>query len=385
MIVKKILKTGNYNTEKEDRMKMGLVASVVGLIINIILGSVKVIIGTATHSVSILSDGVNNITDCTSNIIMAAGVYYSRKPADKEHPYGHGRIEYVAALVVSAIVLAVGFIFFKSSLEKVVHPEKIFYTDLQIAIMVMSVFAKIWQGSIYSKIAKAVNFSPLTAASKDSSNDAIVTAFVIVSILVERFSGYAVDGIGGIIVSLFICYSGYELIRDCVSDLIGTNPPEGFIEELRESVLSYPDTLGVHDIIVNNYGPDKIIVVMDVEVPYNMDLVKVHNLIERIQYEVGHAMDAHVVVHIDPIGAVAPKYKEVLNHLKKVLARTKGAIEFHDFMVSDNTVHVDVVVDPEQVKTDNEVTGKALEIEEKMKEKFPKFQYEIIIDRKVQE
>lgn len=383
MIVKKILKTGNYNTENEDRMKIGLAASVVGLIINIILGAVKVIIGTGTHSVSILSDGVNNITDCTSNIITAAGVYYSRKPADKEHPYGHGRIEYVAALVVSAIVLAVGFIFFKSSLEKVFHPEKIFYTNLQIAIMGLSVLAKLWQGSIYSKVAKAVNFSPLAAASKDSLNDSIVTAFVIVSILVEKLSGHAVDGIGGVIVSIFICYSGYELIRDCVSDLIGKNPPEGFIDELREAVLSYPDVLGVHDIIINTYGPDKIIVVMDVEVPYTMDLITSHNLMERIQYEVGEALDAHIVAHADPVGAAAIKYKDILRHLKVVLALTKGPIEFHDFMVNDNIVHVDVVVDPEKVRTDKEVIEKALEIEEKMREKFPKFQYEIIIDRKV--
>lgn len=383
MIVKKILKIGNYNTENEDRMKIGLVTSVVGLAINIILGAVKVIIGTATHSVSILSDGVNNITDCTSNIIMAAGVYYSRKPADKEHPYGHGRIEYVAALVVSAIVLAVGFIFFKSSLEKVFNPEKIFYTNLQIAIMGISVLAKIWQGNIYSKVAKAVNFSPLTAASKDSLNDAIVTGFVIVSILVEKFSGYAVDGVGGVIVSVFICYSGFELIRDCVSDLIGKNPPEGYIEELREAVLSYPDVVGVHDIIVNNYGPDKIIVVMDVEVPYDMDLITAHNLMERIQYEVGEAIDAHIVAHADPVGAASTKYREILSRLKVVLALTKGPIEFHDFMVNENTVHVDVVVDPEKVKTVREVSEKALEIEEKMKEKFPEFQYEIIIDRKV--
>lgn len=385
MIVKKILQKGNYNTEREDRMKIGLITSIVGLVINIILGAVKVIIGTATKSVSILSDGVNNITDCTSNIIMAAGVYYSRKPADKEHPYGHGRIEYVAALVVSAIVLAVGFIFFKSSIEKVLHPEKIFYTNLQIIIMVISIFAKLWQGSIYTKVASAVNFTPLTAAAKDSLNDAIVTTFVIVSILVERFFGYAVDGMGGIVVSIFICYSGYELIRDCVSDLIGKNPPEGFIEELRESVLSYPGVVGVHDIIVNNYGPDKIIVVMDVEVPYTMDLITAHNLIERIQIEVGEAMDVHLVAHADPVGATAAKYREVLTHLKKVLALTKGPIEFHDFMVHENKVHVDVVVDPEKVKTDKEVIGKALEIEEKMKEEFPNFQYEIIIDRKVQE
>ena len=364
-------------------MKIGLAASVVGLIINIILGAVKVIIGTATHSVSILSDGVNNITDCTSNIIMAAGVYYSRKPADKEHPYGHGRIEYVAALVVSAIVLAVGFIFFKSSLEKVFHPEKIFYTNLQIAIMGFSVLAKLWQGNIYSKVAKAVNFSPLTAAAKDSLNDAIVTGFVIVSILVEKFSGYAVDGIGGVIVSVFICYSGFELIRDCVSDLIGKNPPEGYIEELREAVLSYPDVVGVHDIIVNTYGPDKIIVVMDVEVPHTMDLTTAHNLMERIQYEVGEAMDTHIVAHADPVGAASAKYREILSRLKVVLALTKGPIEFHDFMVNDNIVHVDVVVDPEKVKTAREVSEKALEIEEKMKEKFPEFQYEIIIDRKV--
>lgn len=383
MIVKKILKTGHYNTENEDRMKIGLAASVVGLIINIVLGAVKVIIGTATHSVSILSDGVNNITDCTSNIITAAGVYYSRKPADKEHPYGHGRIEYVAALVVSAIVLAVGFIFFKSSLEKVFRPQKIFYTNLQIAIMCLSVLAKLWQGSIYSKVAKAVNFSPLAAAAKDSLNDSIVTAFVIASILVEKFSGHAVDGIGGVIVSIFICYSGYKLIRDCVSDLIGKNPTEGYIKELRETVLSYPDVLGVHDIIINTYGPDKIIVVMDVEVPYTMDLITSHNLMERIQYEVGEAMDAHIVAHADPVGAAAIKYKDILRHLKVVLALTKGPIEFHDFMVSGNIVHVDVVVGPEKVRTDKEVSEKALEIEEKMKEKFPKFQYEIIIDRKV--
>ncbi|KXO15822.1 cation diffusion facilitator family transporter [Clostridiales bacterium KA00134] len=383
MLVNRVLRYGKFNTKDEDRMAISFLASLIGLLLNVFLAIIKLVIGLITGSVSILADSLNNMTDSASNIITALGIHYAKKPADKEHPHGHGRVEYIASLVVSSLVLSVGIMFFKSSFLKIKNPERVFYTNFQISIMIFSIFAKLGQAHFYNEIGEKIKFSPLKALGKDSLNDVLSTGVVVVSIIIEKFSSYPIDGIGGILVSIFIIYSGFELIRDCVSELIGKNAPREFIDELKKRVLSYDEILGVHDIIINNFGPQNVIVVMDVEVPFTMELVAVHSLIERIQREVGEALDAHIVIHIDPIGDKNPIYYDLSRSIMKVLKDFDWVISFHDLLINKDVIHLDIVLDGEKIKKEEDVDLKKREIISKLLEERPGYRFDVNIDRRL--
>lgn len=380
MVIKSILKAGNYGTEQENRTKISTLTSFTGLMLNILLSVIKVLLFVFTGSVSILADAINNITDSISSIVTIVGVKFSVKPADKKHPYGHGRIEYLAALIVASFVFVAGIEFVRVSYDRIINPKHINYSYISVALMLLSVGIKFYMAELYKTVAKKIDSTPLLAQYKDSLGDVFITSVVILSILIYKFTGVVVDGYVGLLVSVFIIYSGYELIRDTLSDLIGQAPDENFVEEIERIMLSYDDVLGIHDIVVTNYGPEKTFVTLDAEISYDMDLVDAHDLIDSAEREIKKKLKADITIHIDPVGSYDKIEKEIMSILNDLIKEDRRVLSYHDLLKEENSIRVEIVVDGNIITTAKDVEKIKDEISKKII-LYDEFEYEIEIDR----
>lgn len=380
MVIKSILKAGNYGTEQENRTKISTLTSFTGLMLNILLSVIKVLLFVFTGSVSILADAINNITDSISSVVTIVGVKFSVKPADKKHPYGHGRIEYLAALIVASFVFVAGIEFVRVSYDRIINPKHINYSYISVALMLLSVGIKFYMAELYKTVAKKIDSTPLLAQYKDSLGDVFITSVVILSILIYKFTGVVVDGYVGLLVSVFIIYSGYELIRDTLSDLIGQAPDENFVEEIERIMLSYDDILGIHDIVVTNYGPEKTFVTLDAEISYDMDLVDAHDLIDSAEREIKKKLKADITIHIDPVGSYDKIEKEIMSILNDLIKEDRRVLSYHDLLKEENSIRVEIVVDGNIITTAKDVEKIKDEISKKII-LYDEFEYEIEIDR----
>lgn len=380
MVIKSILKAGNYGTDNENRTKISTMTSFTGLFLNILLSVIKMLLFLFTGSVSILADAINNITDSISSIVTIIGVKISVRPADKKHPYGHGRIEYISALVVASFVLVAGIEFVRVSYDRIINPRHITYSYISIALMLLSVVIKFYMAELYKSIATKIDSTPLMAQYKDSMGDVFITSVVILSIIVYNITGVMVDGYVGMLVSVFIIYSGYELIRDTLSDLIGEAPEDNFVEKIEEIMLSYEDVLGIHDIIISNYGPLKTFVTLDAEIPYDMSLVEAHELIDSAEREIKEKLKCDITIHIDPVGSYSHIEKEVMSLLNELIKEDERILSYHDLLKEEDLIRVEIVVDGNIISTTKDIE----DIKKIISKKIVldnNFKYEIEIDR----
>ncbi|WP_138160283.1 cation diffusion facilitator family transporter [Peptoniphilus catoniae] len=376
---KLILKAGKYNTKDENRTKITMLSAIYGLMFNILLAAFKVVLSIITNSVSILGDAINNITDCLSSVVTFVGAKLSHMPPDKEHPYGHGRIEYISALFVSVSVLFIGLQFMKVSFDRIRNPVPIEFDLVSIIIMTVSILAKLYMTFFYSRVSKKINSMPIDAQSKDSLSDVVITSVVVASMIVYNMFNVHIDGYVGFLVSLVVIHSGYELIRDTFAELIGKVPDE-LIGDIEKKVLNYDNILGVHDIIAVNFGPDKAYINMDVEVPYNMSLVEAHNLVDKIEKDIETEHDLNVSIHVDPVGSYNKEEREVVNLMKKVVRESDKLISFHDIYLEDDLVHIDVVVDAQKIEKAESVQDFKNYVEDTIEKELGK-KSEITVDR----
>ena len=289
MLAKLILKRG-HNAYGYDRAKIAKETSFLGLISNIMAALLKVILYTFTGSISILSDAVNNITDCVSSIISIFGIKLAAKPRDRDHPYGHGRLEYLISLVVSGIVLSVGFQFLRTSVGKILHPVEISYPKSTIVVLIITIFIKFWQASFYAQVARAIDSTTLKAQEKDSLSDTLITLVVIVAIVIEKFTGKILDGYVGVLVALFILYTAISLIYETISIILGRGLSEETKHEIKSKVSTYDGISNVHNMMVTDFGPDNIIVLIDAALDYNLTLEEAHNIVDKVEREVSELL-----------------------------------------------------------------------------------------------
>lgn len=368
MLINKILKFGGYETEFENRTKISTMTSSIGLLFNVFLAIVKVVIFLVSGSVSILADAINNVTDSISSVITIIGVKVSSKPADRDHPYGHGRIEYIAALVVACFVLVTGFEFVKLSYNRIVNPVAVNYSKMAMALMVFSTGIKLYMSIMYKKIGSKIDSSPMEAQYKDSIADVIITSVVLVSIIFYKITNILIDGYIGFLVSLFIIYSGYELIRDTISELIGEAPDETFVKNIEKIILSYEKVQGIHDIIINSYGPENTYVSLDVEVPYDMSLVEAHELIDDAERRIKEELKCNISIHVDPYGGYDEELTKLYERLSFIVKSKKELLSFHDLRKENNIIRVQIVVDGNLVKSIKDVNILKTEIEKELVE-----------------
>lgn len=347
LLVKLFIKDYQNVTDPKVRGKYGSLSGIVGIISNLLLCSVKIALGLLTASVSILADGINNLTDAGSSIITLIGFKLSSAPADDDHPYGHERIEYITGMMISFIILIIGFTLGKESVVKIIEKEaanKISY--LAIGIMVFSIVVKFWQSIFYKKMAKAIQSEALIASSKDSLNDCISTAAVIIGILLFKLTNwYFVDGLVGILVAIFIMISGIKMIIDTVNPLIGNMPSTEEINLISQKIMSYPGILGIHDLVIHRYGSCTTFVTVHAEVDSQVDVVISHDVIDNIERDFKTDLNINLTIHLDPVDISNPetiRLKEVIRHL---LESIDPSIGMHDFRVVHGTTHTNLLFD----------------------------------------
>lgn len=313
------------------RTAYGVLASCVGILANVLLFIGKLTIGLLSNSISITADAFNNLSDAASSIVAFIGVKMAERPADKEHPYGHGRLEYVAALVVSFLILMVGFTLMKNSFVKVLHPESIDFSLVGLVILLLSVLLKIWLSLFNKKLGTAINSGVLKATAADAKNDVLVTLTTMISMLVSYFTGIAIDGWVGLVVSGFVLIAGYHIAKDTLIPLLGEAIDPKIYEKISKKVEGYDGILGSHDLILHNYGPSNTMATIHAEVAKNSDLGEIHEVIDTIEREIMDEMGIALVIHIDPVDIDDARTIKLRRMVELLVSILEPLAQIHDF------------------------------------------------------
>ncbi len=344
LLTRLFLKDADMTTLK-GREKCGRLSGIVGIICNVILCGFKIAAGAMTGSIAIMADGVNNLSDAGSSIITLIGFRLSGKEADDDHPFGHARMEYITALIVSIIILLIGFDLGKSSIEKIIAPEETTFGVVSLIILAVSIAVKLWMMLFNRKLGRMINSTALEATSEDSRNDAIATTVVLIASTISYFSGVNLDGWMGALVSVFIMYSGVGLIRETVGTLLGQAPDPKIVRELRKKILSYDGVLGVHDFMMHCYGPGVYFASAHVEMDAKSDMLHCHDVLDTIEHDVKREMHIQLVVHLDPLVTDDAETNEMKEKIAAILSEMEGTITMHDFRVVTGKVAKNVVFD----------------------------------------
>lgn len=306
-IVKKFIKNYDDVTNRKVIKSYGYLCGIVGIISNSILSILKILIGMYAGSIAIVADAVNNITDVGSSMITIVGFTISDKPADKEHPFGHARAEYITALAISVIIMFVGLKFFTSSIERIINPKPVIFSVITIIILILTIFAKFWQGSFYQTIGDKIDSNSLKAVAADSRSDVMTTVVVLISIICSKFIKIPIDGYIGVLVSGFIFYNGIKIAMDAINPLLGVAPDEELVNNIISKVESYEGIKGSHDLIVHNYGLGTTLASIHAEVCDKMTILEAHEIIDKAEKDISKALNIEIVMHMDPVNCEIKK------------------------------------------------------------------------------
>lgn len=327
------------------RSAYGTLSGSVGIVVNILLSVAKLIIGSITHSITITGDALNNLSDAGSSTISLIGFRIASKPADKEHPYGHGRVEYICGLGVSVIIMFMGFELIKSSVDKIIHPQAPEFSYAAVIVLVLSIFGKLWLALFNRKIGKAINSDTVDAVVKDSLSDMAATAVSIISLVLSRYFDLPFDGIFGVVVSLFVIWAGIGVFRATTASLLGQPPEESTVKMLEEKILSYDGVYGVHDLIVHDYGPGRCFVTAHAEVPSTVDIMESHDLMDVIEKEVQNDTGYIITLHMDPIVMDDEKTNSAKLMVADIVKEIDSSLSIHDFRMVSGPHHTNLIFD----------------------------------------
>ncbi|MBS5843562.1 MAG: cation transporter [Clostridiales bacterium] len=345
VIIKKFIPAYDNTKDKKVRERYCVLAGVLGIICNIVLFAVKVIIGSLMNSISILSDAFNNLSDMGSSIISILGAKMSNRRPDREHPFGHGRMEYIASFVVSCIILVVGFELFRSSIDKIIHPEPVRFSVILIVILTLSMLVKIWMFYYNRYMGKQIDSTVLRAASSDSLNDVVATAAVILATIIGNYVSFPIDGIMGVVVSVLIMIAGFKIAKEVVDRLLGQRPDPALVNEITAMILSYNGIIGIHDMIVHNYGPGRNFASVHAEVSDDSDIIKTHEMIDQAEQDILRETGVMIVIHTDPVSLNSPEKMELMCLVKKIIAEIDPALTIHDFRITKGQSRINVIFD----------------------------------------
>lgn len=362
------------STEERNRAKVGKLAGIVGIICNFALAGGKFVVGTLVSSMSIIADSVNNLSDAASSIVTLLGFKLAEKPADKKHPFGHARFEYLASLTVAVMIFVIGFELAKSSVEKIISPTPVKFSLVTIIVLVVSILVKLWMTLFYKKKGKQIHSTTLLATSADSRNDVLTTTCVLIAMVVELLTKWQIDGIMGALVSLFILYNGIGLIRQTISPLLGEEATPEFRKEIIDFVNSYDKVLGCHDLMIHDYGPAKRYATIHVEVDKDEDPMNCHDTIDRIERQCLKKFGIHMVVHYDPIVTDDLKTEKLQLKIMECLKSKDSRLSIHDFRIancSSGTLLVfDLVLPEDMMSQGNQIKDYILHSINKGKSKY---------------
>lgn len=337
----------NYEDVKNPAVReaCGKLGGIVGIVSNVFLCILKIVAGILSNSIAVIADGINNLTDAASSVITVLGFKLAAAPEDEEHPYGHARIEYLTGLFISIVIIVVGVQLLTTSVGKIRHPVETEYTLLTAGILGISILVKIWQSQFNFKMGKRIDSTTLIAAATDSRNDVVATSAVLASVIIVWITDVQTDGWMGLAVAIFIIFSGLSLVRETASSLLGEAPDDVLVTGITGRILATEGVLGLHDIMVHNYGPGKTFASVHVEVPAENDIMQSHDIIDNIEREISEELNINLVIHMDPVKTNDP----VVNKLKAImieeLCAGEGICDIHDFRIVPGPTHTNVIFD----------------------------------------
>ncbi len=332
-------------TDEKTRFAYGKLAGGTGIACNILLFLFKLTAGLLASSVSIVADAFNNLSDAGSSVVTLLGFKLSAAPADREHPFGHGRMEYLSALAVAALIMVAGFELAVSSVEKIFAPSLPDFHFLTVGILALSMAVKLWMALFYRRIGKKIGSEALLAACADSRNDVICTGVVLVSAVVSWAFQLAIDGYVGVLVALFVLWSGFSIMRETVSPLLGQAPDPALVKEISDTVLSFDGIVGIHDLMVHNYGPGQVIVSLHAEVPCDVPITKSHDVVDCAERELKEKFRVSACIHMDPVDVADAHTQELKRVAQTVLSEVDERLSLHDFRVVPGETHTNLIFD----------------------------------------
>lgn len=383
-LIKKFIKNNDKVEEPRVRTAYGNLAGIIGILVNFLLFAIKLTVGLLSGSVAIMADAFNNLSDAASSIITIVGFKMANKPADAEHPFGHGRIEYISAMIVAFMVMLVGLQFVKSSFQRIINPQPVIFELLPFILLLVSIFFKVWLSRFNKVVGDKINSSALKAAATDALGDVFTSSTVVLSFLISKFTTLPIDGYIGIIVALAIVYSGYSLIKETLSPLLGEPPDPILVNNISDMVMSYDNIIGIHDLVIHNYGPGRIMASIHAEIPSNINIMEIHHIIDKAEREISKKLNVYLVIHMDPVCVDTDEIIEARALVQDILKKYSYIKSFHDFRVvgehEKKNILFDIVIDPSAINKDCSKKSISNSIEAAIREKAPEYHCVITVD-----
>ena len=362
LLTKIFIKDRNNVTDPKVREAYGTLSGAYGIFLNIVLFIIKLIAGLISKSLAITADAMNNLSDAGASIVTVLGFKLAGRKPDRDHPFGHGRFEYIAGLFVSFLILMMGFELLKSSVISIIHPEQVTGSVTSIVILVVSILVKAYMYFFNHNVSKKINSPSMEATAKDSLSDTISTLVVLISTVIYmlNITSLPVDGIAGLLVSVFILKNGIESIKDTINPLLGQPPEKELVEEIEKTVMAHEIAEGIHDLIVHDYGPGRRMITLHIEVDGEKNIFDIHDEIDIIEVEVGQKFNCTATIHMDPIEVNSPEIKEMSELIRKLAKDIDSSLTIHDLRIVPGVTHTNVVFDlvkPHECKiTDSELS-----------------------------
>ena len=382
LLVKTFVKDAGNVQDPQVRQRYGTLSGAVGIFLNLLLSAGKMIAGLITGSIAITADAFNNLTDAGSSVVTLVGFRMAGKQADDDHPFGHGRIEYLSGLAVSVVILLVGLELAKSSVEKIIHPEPVEFSWLSAGILIAAICVKLWMSYFNRSLSRRIGSAAMAATATDSLSDAVATSAVLLSAIIGKFTGVNIDAWAGILVALFILRAGWGAAKDTLNPLLGQSPDPELVRDIERTVLAHPQVVGIHDMIIHDYGPGRSMMSLHAEVPAGSDIMEVHDEIDAIERELKAKYRIDASIHMDPIVTGDETISKARKMVSELVREVDPAMTIHDFRMTSGPQHRNLIFDvvvPYSVKsTDEEVRR---EIERKIRSADPNSFAVIQIDR----
>ncbi|NLO97781.1 MAG: cation transporter [Peptococcaceae bacterium] len=332
-LVRKLIKNYERTDLSEVRDRYGFLSGIIGILANFLLFVVKLVTGLIINSIAFIGDAINNLSDATSSIITIIGFKLAGKPADKEHPFGHGRIEYIAGLIVAFFIILVGYELLKSSISRIFNPVEVIFSWPALFVLLLSILIKLWLFLFNRFLAKAIDSQALLATSYDSFTDMIAMGCIGISLVSSLFTKFPLDAYAGIIVAGIILFTGVSLAKETISPLLGEVPDNNLITKIKERILSYEKVAGIHDLIVHSYGPGKYMASIHVELPADQDIIAMHEYIDEIERHVAEELDLLLTIHLDPLNLDSAELSRMQDELGRILEKFPAVLSFHDLRI----------------------------------------------------
>lgn len=345
LIIKKFVKNYDDVKDNEVRTKYGVVSGGVGIFLNIVLFAVKYLAGILSGSVAIRADALNNLSDAGSSIITLIGFRMASAKPDEDHPFGHGRVEYLSALAVSMIIIFMGFEIGKTSIEKIISPDPSEITAITVGILVFSILVKFYMFSYNKRFGEKIDSAAMKATAIDSLSDVASTSVVLLSMIIMKLFSVDIDGWCGVLVAIFILKAGIETAKDTLTDLLGKPPSPELIKEIEDIVGAHKEIIGMHDLVIHDYGPGRMMISLHGEIPANGDILTLHDVIDNLEKELAAKLNCNVVIHLDPVDTENPQLQELKEEMEGILYEIEPDITMHDFRMVSGPTHTNIIFD----------------------------------------